>query len=420
MTPTKVGQEEFAEEGSAVALYQSDWCNPALFTARISSPKQATLQNIPTMAVCKDTQPATKLREQVSPNPIILSPEPKRREQALSNATDSAVESERALLLAAINGLSAAADAAIRRAEAAEAAMRAAEARQEARQEVRQPPIAQRVVQDPCSAASMRALEARIRDSVMAEVKDAVRTAAEEATSELRAAAEEIRRLRAQAPADDERAKAPPEASCEKVQAMEEMLQEIRRLRTSTSLSLGEDAACETEEATTARSTSEQQWAGLSRPSSGGSSPFLPPPVISGESTSSDEAEEPPPRDYPSEDPIAIENSLDSREDEPHVLTKTSREAERLRVRDVVSKLERQREKSNVRSSRLIPSASTSNLGRAVETSLTRRSETHPRPAVSVACSPSRSFSGTMSNVTPVRVRSNTEVIGRLRGESRS
>jgi len=96
---------------------------------------------------------------------------------------------ERHLLMAVINNLRVVADAALDRAETAEEAAKAAERSEAA--------AVQRCRAAESAQTMQSSIEARIRDSVVAEVHEAVRAASEEATVELRAAAAEIRRLRA-------------------------------------------------------------------------------------------------------------------------------------------------------------------------------------------------------------------------------
>jgi len=96
---------------------------------------------------------------------------------------------ERHLLMAVINNLRSVADAALDRAETAEEAAKAAERSEAA--------AVQRCREAESAQTMQSSIEARIRDSVVAEVHEAVRAASEEATAELRAAASEIRRLRA-------------------------------------------------------------------------------------------------------------------------------------------------------------------------------------------------------------------------------
>eukprot|EP00419_Tripos_fusus_P045143 CAMPEP_0172831528 /NCGR_PEP_ID=MMETSP1075-20121228/23037_1 /TAXON_ID=2916 /ORGANISM="Ceratium fusus, Strain PA161109" /LENGTH=215 /DNA_ID=CAMNT_0013674013 /DNA_START=18 /DNA_END=662 /DNA_ORIENTATION=+ len=75
-------------------------------------------------------------------------------------------------------------------------------------------------------------LEARVRDSVMAEIRAAVRSASEEATEELRAAAAELRRLRTTACSNGtaETAASTGPAGLEVVTDLRFMVEEIRKL----------------------------------------------------------------------------------------------------------------------------------------------------------------------------------------------
>eukprot|EP00419_Tripos_fusus_P046049 CAMPEP_0172822310 /NCGR_PEP_ID=MMETSP1075-20121228/16590_1 /TAXON_ID=2916 /ORGANISM="Ceratium fusus, Strain PA161109" /LENGTH=578 /DNA_ID=CAMNT_0013663289 /DNA_START=53 /DNA_END=1789 /DNA_ORIENTATION=+ len=91
------------------------------------------------------------------------------------------LEHERDLLLAAIDSLRQAADAALERAEAAERSEAVAVQRLKAAEKAQ---------------VMQQTIEARIKQSIIEEVQAAIRAASSEATSELRAAAEEIKQLR--------------------------------------------------------------------------------------------------------------------------------------------------------------------------------------------------------------------------------
>jgi len=87
---------------------------------------------------------------------------------------------------------------------------------------------------NPALADERQSLEARIRDSVMAEIREAVRSASKEATEELRAAAAEIRRLRTTVTTcSDGMAKTTPSAGpagLEVVTDLRLMVEEIRKM----------------------------------------------------------------------------------------------------------------------------------------------------------------------------------------------
>lgn len=376
---------EEADEGLALpAMYRADWCNPALFAPGSGgSPRKAR------------AGPRASTGAQ---SPIVAVAQTPREEDAEAAAGGTlSVARERELLLAAIGGLSAAADAALRRAEAAEAAVKqgkTAEAsastrrpqaakvlsasglvttqRTEAAAENMEdvPPVSGATHAEPGAfakdvgtAAARRALEARIRDSVMAEVRDAVRAAAEEATAELRAAAEEIRRLRAGTPTRGlDCAGCTREAAAELRAAVEE----LRHLRGGWRDSAV--AGGEVEEATALGASCEQHWAGrasrggASSLTSGGSSPAQPnsgSQVSAPEGTASEDAAEIALFGM-EESTAALAGSVEfsrstSQEDAIICHARSVCEAEPLRVRDVVSKLERQREQSTVRAPRAGP-----------------------------------------------------------------
>jgi len=121
------------------------------------------------------------------------------------------LRNEQHLLVLAIDGLRKTAEAALERAEAAEADARKHRAVAEAAERSKAAEL-QRLREAGRVAASLfeegqrerepqhgvvpQSLEARIADSVVAEVRAAVRAVSEEAAVELRAAAEELRRLR--------------------------------------------------------------------------------------------------------------------------------------------------------------------------------------------------------------------------------
>lgn len=122
----------------------------------------------------------------------------------------SGLRNEQHLLLQAIDGLRKTAEAALERAQAAEADARKHQAAAEAAERSKAAEL-QRLREAGRLAAALfedgqrerepqrgvqRSFEARIADSVAAEVRAAVRAVSEEATVELRAAAEELRRLR--------------------------------------------------------------------------------------------------------------------------------------------------------------------------------------------------------------------------------
>jgi len=357
----------------ASMMYHADWCNPALF-----SMSQASASSSASDAVRMPSSSAS------AACPVLPLSTP--REEAASGVRIS-IEEERNLLMEAISGLTVAADAALRRAEAAEAVVR----RREADDALEAERLAvSEFQQDPRTVAMRRDLEVRIRESVMAEVRETVRAATAEATVELRAAAEEIRRLRAVAPAHDACARASAQASREAMADLRSVVQELRSLREGETSS---EANCEVEEGV-GHMVSERHWAGCglsTRATSGGSSPTQPvdSQALASEGLSSDEPAFTMGRAgfFGAEEPVSLGGSADifpsAREDGPcrHARSYSCGEAEPLRVRDVVSKLERQREQSAIRP-RLNTSASTAairNCSALTEVpSSSRRSDPHP------------------------------------------
>lgn len=377
------GSREEQDDVSASAMYYADWSDPALFASpRDGSLSQQALMSMGSSASHSGSAAAssTALCEPlavVTPRAEVPPLATPRDLEGDSDGEAFTIEREKCLLLAAISGLSATADAAVRRAEAAEAAMRRKQTAETA--------------EDASVLAAQQALEARIRDSVMLEVRDAVRAAAEEATVELRAAAQEIRRLRADAAAREARTPSCAEASREAMAQMRSVMEELRRLRGA-----GDpvsEASCEACQVTE-RASGEEHWAGCNlstAPTSEGSSPTQPPEsqALASEGLSSDETTFTAVRPglFRVEEPVTYAGDdmgqVVVREDDANGFSRTFSEADRLRVRDVVSKLERQRELSAVRDQRLGHSASTAAIKYTAawpETPAPRHAESRPRP----------------------------------------
>jgi len=253
-----------------------------------------------------------------------------------------AVERERSLLLAAITGLRDAADAAMQRAEAAEEmALQSAEAvkvAQAAEAAALQRAKAAEAAEDSCISSLRRALKERLRDAVVSEVQAAVRSAAEEATAELRAAAEEIRRLRADACARSNDAV-----------ALDSSTRTMRDAAESAAAGTGDEQWACPESCASGRTSGH-----ASAPESGDSSPAqhdaggpeafgARPALLSTQTTAALGA---------ASSKLCGRSPKGSLQGAVLCRARCEGEAEPLRVRDVVSKLERQREKSSVRVSR--------------------------------------------------------------------